>query len=70
MFRRLVIRIADTVVLRLQFVYPFGLTLERDDVEVITIEEGEHMSADIEDEHAFAVLELDKRQLLFHIFAQ
>ena len=67
MLRRFVVRIADTIILSLQFVNPLRLALERDDMVVIAIEEREHMSADIKDKYTFTVLELHKRQLLFYV---
>jgi hypothetical protein len=66
-FGRLVIGVSDTIILSLQFIYPFWLALERDNLKIIQIEETEHVSAYIEDQHSFAVLELDKRQLLFYV---
>ena len=62
MFGRLIIGVSDAVILSLQFIYPFRLALERDNLKIIQIEETKHMSADIEDQHSFAVLELDERQ--------
>ena len=61
MFRRLVIGVSDAVILSPQFINPFRLALERNDLKIIQIEEAEHMSADIEDQHSFTVFELGKR---------
>ena len=68
-FGRLVIGVADTIVLGFEFIYPFRLALERNDLKIIQIEETEHMPADIEDQHSFAILELDKRQFLLYVRA-
>jgi hypothetical protein len=68
-FGRLVIGVSDAVILSLQFIYPFRLALERDNLKIIQVEEAEHMPAYIENQHSFAVLELDERQFLFHIRA-
>ena len=64
---RLVVRVANTIVLGFQFINPFRLTLERNDLKIIQVEETEHMSADIENQHSFPVLKLYERQFLFHI---
>ena len=69
MFRRLVVRIADTIILSLQFVYPFRLALERDDLKIIDIEEAEHVPAYVEHQHSVTVLELEERKLFLHIRA-
>ena len=69
-FGRLIIGVSDAVILSLQFIYPFRLALERDNLKIIEIEETEHMSADVENQHVLAILELGERQLLFYIRAK
>ena len=69
-FGRLIIGVSDAVVLGFQFVDPFRLALERNDLKIIEIEKTEHMSADIENKHSFTVLEHGKGQFLFYICAQ
>ena len=66
-FGRLIIGVSDAVILSLQFVYPPRLALERDNLKIIQIEESEHMSADIEDQHSFAVLKHGKGQFLLYV---
>ena len=67
-FWRLVVWIADTVVLRLQFVNPFGLAFKRHHLKIIEVKEAEHVPAHIKHEHTISVLEFHKRQFLFHVF--
>ena len=47
-FGRQVERLADTVILRFEFVYPFGLAFERHDAVMVDVQKREHVSADIE----------------------
>jgi hypothetical protein len=46
------------------------LTIERDDGEIITVEEGEHVSRHVKYQHAFSALKLLERQFFFYICAQ
>ena len=70
MFRRFVVGISDTVVLFTELGNALGLAFELDDVEVVAVEKREHMSRHVEDEDAFAVLELGKGQFLLDIRAE
>ena len=70
MFGRFVVRIANTSMLRLQFIDALWLTFERDDREVVAVEERKHVATDIEDKHSLSVFEFLEREFLFHIIAQ
>ena len=47
-FGGFVIGLADAVVLRFQFVYPFGLSFERHNAVIVDVQKREHVPADIE----------------------
>ena len=70
MLGRFVVGISDTVVLFTELGNALGLAFERDDVEVVAVEKREHMSRHVEDEDAFAILELGKGQFLLDIRAE
>lgn len=70
MFGRFVIGIPDAFVLCFQVFDALRLTFERDDGEVVAVEEREHVARDVEHQHALSVFEFLERELFLHIIAQ
>ncbi len=66
---RFVIWIADALILCLQILNALRLAFQRDDREIIAIEERKHVALNVKHQHPLSILEFPERQFLFNICA-